>query len=212
MLIFEFSQQAVARGGQAIFTDINLYWEVPKHFESVPAIGPGGEYTGKTYADYLHLAQKFVWLLFEVFKEGDGVREAFLLPQAPGPHHRKIFPDARAPGIPESHLRRGRRMGNTYFVFDRGQTAKISECCRLSFKLEARDLEDAKEPWRMRYCALQNVTLNLPRIAYEAGGDDTALFSRLADTLELAVEAHLQKRAFIQNTARNWGRPDRSPC
>jgi len=31
MLIFEFSQQAVARGGQAIFTDINLYWEVPKH-------------------------------------------------------------------------------------------------------------------------------------------------------------------------------------
>ncbi len=42
MLIFEFSQQAVARGGQAIFTDINLYWEVPKHFENVPAIGPGG--------------------------------------------------------------------------------------------------------------------------------------------------------------------------
>ncbi|MFA5615951.1 MAG: anaerobic ribonucleoside-triphosphate reductase, partial [Syntrophorhabdaceae bacterium] len=27
MLIFEFSQQAVARGGQAIFTDINIYWE-----------------------------------------------------------------------------------------------------------------------------------------------------------------------------------------
>ena len=32
MMIFEFSQQAVARGGQAIFTDLNLYWEVPKHF------------------------------------------------------------------------------------------------------------------------------------------------------------------------------------
>ncbi|MGD8561487.1 MAG: anaerobic ribonucleoside-triphosphate reductase, partial [Desulfarculaceae bacterium] len=52
ILIFEFSQQAVARGGQAIFTDINLYWEVPKHFENVPAIGPNGEYTGKTYAEY----------------------------------------------------------------------------------------------------------------------------------------------------------------
>ena len=43
MMIYEFSQQAVARGGQAIFTDINLYWEVPKHFEDVPAIGPGGQ-------------------------------------------------------------------------------------------------------------------------------------------------------------------------
>ena len=52
MLIFEFSQQAVARGGQAIFTDINLYWEVPRHFENVPAIGPGGEFTGETYSHY----------------------------------------------------------------------------------------------------------------------------------------------------------------
>src|SRR5512137_1498418 len=52
MLNFEYSQQAVARGGQAIFTDINLYWEVPKHFQDVPAIGPGGVYTGKTYEEY----------------------------------------------------------------------------------------------------------------------------------------------------------------
>ena len=53
MLIYEYSQQAVARGGQAIFSDINLYWEIPKHFENVPAIGPGGQYTGKNYGDYL---------------------------------------------------------------------------------------------------------------------------------------------------------------
>ncbi|NVM57380.1 MAG: anaerobic ribonucleoside-triphosphate reductase, partial [Desulfobacterales bacterium] len=70
MMIFEFSQQAVARGGQAIFTDLNLYWEVPKHFEDVPAIGPGGLYTGKTYAGYEKEAQRFVWKLFEVFKDG----------------------------------------------------------------------------------------------------------------------------------------------
>jgi len=68
----EFSQQAVARGGQAIFTDINLYWEVPKHFEDVPAIGPGGGFTGKTYAAYEKDAQRFVWALFDVYKEGDG--------------------------------------------------------------------------------------------------------------------------------------------
>ena len=28
----------------------------------------------------------------------------------------------------------------------------------------------------MRYCALQNVTLNLPRAAYRAAGDDELLF------------------------------------
>jgi ribonucleoside-triphosphate reductase len=197
MMVFEFSQQAVARGGQAIFTDINLYWEVPRHFEGVPAIGPGGDYTGKTYADYLPLAQKFVWLLFEVFKEGDGSGRPFFFPKPLVHITEKFF---QTPGHQEflDHICEVAALkGNTYFVFDRGQTAKVSECCRLSFKLEAQDLRDAWEPWKMRYCALQNVTLNLPRLAYQAEGDDTALFARLAETMELAVQAHLQKKAFI---------------
>ena len=197
MLIFEFSQQAVARGGQAIFTDINLYWEVPRHFEGVPAIGPGGEYTGKTYLDYLPLAQKFVWLLFDVFKEGDGAGRPFFFPKPLVHITEKFF---QTPGHEDflNHICEVATVkGNTYFVFDRGQTAKISECCRLSFKLEAQDLLDAQEPWKMRYCALQNVTVNFPRLAYHAEGNDTALFTKLAESVELAVDAHLQKRAFI---------------
>ncbi len=197
MMIFEFSQQAVARGGQAIFTDINLYWEVPQHFEGVQAIGPGGEYTGKTYLDYLPLAQKFVWLLFEVYKEGDGADRPFFFPKPLVHITEKFF---RTPGHQEflDHICEVASLkGNTYFVFDRGQTAKISECCRLSFKLEAQDLLDAHEPWKMRYCALQNVTINFPRLAYQAEGNDSALFSKLAESVELAVEAHLQKSAFI---------------
>ena len=62
--------------------------------------------------------------------------------------------------------------GNTYFVFDRGKTAKITECCRLSLQAREADLGDAKTPWKMRYSALQNVTLNLPRAAYEANRND----------------------------------------
>ncbi|MGA2193238.1 MAG: anaerobic ribonucleoside-triphosphate reductase, partial [Nitrospirota bacterium] len=90
------------------------------------------------------------------------------------------------------------KMGNTYYVFDRGDTAKISECCRLSFKLEKQDLEDAREPWRMRYSALQNVTLNLPRIAFEAKGSDSELWRVLAERMEVAAKAHQQKRYFIE--------------
>jgi ribonucleoside-triphosphate reductase len=40
----------------------------------------------------------------------------------------------------------------------------------------------------MRYCALQNVSLNLPRIAYMAKGDDTRLFDLLTDRFVLAVK------------------------
>ncbi len=49
ILVFEFAQQAVARGGQSIFSDLNLYWEVPDHFQNVDAIGPNGKFTGKVY-------------------------------------------------------------------------------------------------------------------------------------------------------------------
>jgi ribonucleoside-triphosphate reductase (formate) len=199
MLVYEFSQQAVARGGQAIFTDINLYWEVPKHFENVPAIGPGGTFTGKTYGDYEKEAQRFVWFLFDVYKEGDGTGRPFFFPKPLVHITEKFF---KTPGHQE-FLRHicdvASEKGTTYFVFDRGETAKISECCRLSFKLNDDDLNDAKQPWRMRFCALQNVTINLPRLGYTSNGDDEALIKNLTEKMDIAVKAHLQKKAFIES-------------
>jgi len=199
MLIYEFSQQAVARGGQAIFTDINLYWEVPKHFEDVPAIGPGGTFTGKTYKEYEKEAQRFVWFLFDVYKEGDGTGRPFFFPKPLVHITEKFF---KTPGHQEflDHICDvASEKGSTYFVFDRGETAKISECCRLSFKLNESDLEDAKKPWKMRFCALQNITVNLPRLGYRSNGDEAALLRHLRSMVELAVKAHLQKKEFIEN-------------
>lgn len=199
ILIYEFSQQAVARGGQAIFSDINLYWEIPRHFQDVPAIGPGGEYTGKTYKEYMKEAQSFFKGLFEVYLEGDGSGRPFFFPK-PLVHITEDF--FKTPGHEEclEFLSRvAAEKGNTYFVFDRRNEAKISECCRLSFKLERSDIEDAKKPWRMRYSALQNVSVNLPRIAYRAGGNDEVLFNYLKNILEIAVKGHRQKRIFLEH-------------
>lgn len=197
MLIFEYSQQSVARGGQAIFSDINLYWEVPKHFRDVPAIGPGGQYTGKKYGDYMAEAQKFVWCLFDTYLDGDGTGRPFFFPK-PLVHITEDF--FRTPGWEDflNHISDvSSRRGNTYYVFDRGETAKISECCRLSFKLEATDIADALTPWKMRYSALQNVTLNLPRAAYYSRGSEQELYKNLDQMLNYAVNAHVQKRNFI---------------
>lgn len=198
MLIFEFSQQAVARGGQAIFSDINIYWEVPKHFENVPAIGPGGHYTGKTYGEYEAQAQRFAWALFEVYKEGDAAGRPFFFPKPLVHITEKFFNTEGHMDFLHHICAVAADKGNTYFIFDRGETAKISECCRLSFKLEASDLKDAMHPWRMRYSALQNITINLPRLAYKANGNDTKLFSQLTDQMMLAVKGHEEKKKFIE--------------
>ncbi|UCG17320.1 MAG: hypothetical protein JSV19_04665, partial [Phycisphaerales bacterium] len=204
MMIFEFSQQAVARGGQAIFTDLNLYWEIPRHFEDVQAVGPMGEYTGKTYSQYEHEAQRFAWFLFEVYREGDGSGRPFFFPK-PLVHITEKFFRTRGHREFLHHICEvASEKGNTYFVFDRGETAKVSECCRLSFKLDASDLEDAKQPWKMRYCALQNVTLNLPRIGYLSGGDDRSLFEKVEEYMDADIQALWRRGEDVRGWARYW--------
>ena len=168
MLIFEFNQLAGGRGGQVAFTDINLYYEVPRHFRDVPAIGPGGKFTGRTYGEYAEESKRFLRALFEVYLEGDSRGQPFFFPK-PLLHITDAF--FEEPGWEEmlafASLVAAEK-GNTYFVFDRGGVAKLSECCRLSFELTPEDLLEAKTPWKMRYSALQNVTINLPRLAYRS--------------------------------------------
>ncbi|MBI5000478.1 MAG: anaerobic ribonucleoside-triphosphate reductase [Euryarchaeota archaeon] len=197
ILVFEFAQQAVARGGQSIFSDLNLYWETPKHFKDVEAMGPEGKMTGNTYSDYIEDAQRFVTALFKVYMCGDAMGRPFFFPK-PNVHITERFFDT--PGHEEFLTQIcdvASEKGNTYFVFDRGDTARISECCRLAFKLDNTDLEDAKTPWKMRYSAMQNVTVNLPRVAYEAHMDDKLLFEKLTERLMAVARAHEQKKDFI---------------
>ncbi len=198
MMIFEFNQLAGGRGGQVAFTDVNLYWEVPDHFAEVPAIGPGGEFTGRTYGSYEKTAQRFVNALIDVYMQGDANGTPFFFPKPLVHITEKFFKTAGH----EAFLRRLCELavvkGNTYFVFDRGNMAKISECCRLSFELSAEDIAEAKTPWKMRFSALQNVTLNLPRAGYKAAGNEEKLYAELDRLVELAVFAHKEKRNFIE--------------
>jgi ribonucleoside-triphosphate reductase len=198
MLIFEFAQQAVARGGQSIFSDLNLYWEIPKHFEGVPAIGPGGEFTGNNYEDYLPESQRFATALFNVYKKGDGQGRPFFFPKAQLHITDRLQKTEGWEEFLNLAAEVSSEKGNTYYVFDRGDTAKISECCRLSFKLEDSDLKDAETPWKMRYSAIQNATLNMPRLAYQANGDDDELRDIMTERMMLMAEAHQRKKGFIQ--------------
>ncbi|MDF1542448.1 MAG: anaerobic ribonucleoside-triphosphate reductase [Anaerosomatales bacterium] len=197
MLIFEFNQLAGARGSQVVFTDFNLYFNVPRHFADTPAIGPGGEYTGKTYREYESEAQRFVTAMMNVYMRGDATGKTFVFPKPllhisedffASPGHAEFFELACAVAS---------RQGITYFVFDRGDEVTVSQCCRLKLKLSQEQLDETSTPEIMRFSALQNVTINLPRIAYKASGNDQALFMELNRALELVAKAHLQKLEFI---------------
>jgi len=194
MLIYEFSQLTSARGGQAMFTDIHLYWDIPKHLKDLPVIGPGGLLLEKPCMAYEREARQFAWALFEVYKKGDGTGKPFIFPR-PVLH---ITADFFKSDGHEAFLRHvcevSVEKGNPCFVFDRG-TSETREAFGHPYpSLE----EDLTSPWVTRYFVLQNVTLNLPRIAYRAKKDDQALFGLLDDIVDLAVKAHIQKRNFIE--------------
>jgi ribonucleoside-triphosphate reductase len=215
MIIYEFNQLAGARGSQVVFTDFNLYYGIPSHFRDTPAIGPGGKYMKKegdeivyldrpeegclTYKDFEYEANQFLKALFEVYLEGDATGKTFVFPK-PLLHINEDF--FRTPGW-EDFLylacKVASHQGITYFVFDRGGQVTVSQCCRLKLKLGEKDLQEAKSPEKMRFTALQNVTINLPRIAYKARGNDKVVFSELEKAMELVAKAHLQKKEFISN-------------
>ena len=194
MLVYEFSQLTSARGGQAIFTDIHLYWEVPDFLADLPAIGPGGRPTGRTFGEHGEEARRFAQALMRVYRKGDAAGKPFIFPR-PIVHITDQFFDT--PGheaFLEEACGAAAAKGNICFALERGAAAALAPGANFAFPAE-----EAGTPWKRRYASLQNVTINLPRLGYRAPDMDNAgLFSLLDETMAKAAKAHLQKRDFIQ--------------
>ncbi len=84
--------------------------------------------------------------------------------------------------------------GNPCFVFDRGDES----AWRIFGHPFPGPAADLTTPWLPRYICLHNVSVNLPRLAYRAQGDDRVLFQLLDDAVDLAAKAHVQKRDFME--------------
>jgi anaerobic ribonucleoside-triphosphate reductase len=224
MLVYEFSQLTSAPGGQAMFTDIHLYWEVPRLLADLPAIGPGGKPTGRTCGEYREESQRFARALMNVYREGDAAGKPFVFPRTIVHITDEFF---RTPGhdaFLEELCGVASAKGNPCFALDREDEESSDVChCRdrgrnpqdppselvLTGKprpvgggLHFSGKDRAGIPadlWRRSIASIQNVTLNLPRLGYRAGADDHHLFVLLDEMIALAVKAHVQKREFIES-------------
>ena len=194
-LIFSSSQNAFSRGGQTLFLDFNIHTGVPEYLKSVPAIGPGGKYTGRTYGSYERTAQRFCTAMLDVWREGDQYGNIFAFPKCDLHVNSYSFGDAAQRKILQHACEIAGENGLPYFVFDRDEVT-MSACCRLRTVIE--DDHMIRHPESMRFCGFQNVTINLPQCAYRAGaGDFDALYAEVDQMIEIAITAHRQKRAFV---------------
>ena len=204
-LIFSASQNAFSRGGQSLFTDHNIHTGIPNYLKKIPAIGPSGKYTGKTYAAYEEMAQRFAKAMLSVWRKGDKDGRPFAFPKADLHISDDTFKDPKQREVLEYACQIASENGAPYFVFDRDEVT-LSACCRLRTKIK--DNYMIEHPESMRFCGFQNITINLPQAAYRAGkGNLNSLYKEIDRCMELAIKAHFQKKEFIQKLMTEPGLP-----
>ncbi len=188
MFVYEMSQMYVARGGQTVFSDIDIEYGVPSVVADMPAVLPGGIVRDSiTYGDFEEEAIKFAHALTEVYTEGDYVGKPFFFPKPNYKLRKECF---KKEGFEEFMIAVHRcvaKYGSPYFLnLLAGYLPDnvFAQCCRLVLSPDANDWEDFAKGC-MRTGSLQVVTINLPRIAYESKDEDK-LFNLLRERMELA--------------------------
>ena len=161
-----------------------------------------------TYADYTQEAQDFCRALLKVFGDGDANGRIFEFPKCDFHVSDETYEDPAQFAIFQEACELASKNGSTYFIFDRDEVT-LSACCRLRTTIS--DSRMLKHPECMRFCGFQNVTINIPQASYRAariGGDVVKnFFDELDRTMELAVDAHLQKKARTTEMLSGPGHP-----
>jgi len=206
LFIYEMAQMAVARGAQVVFSDLNMDFGIPDIIKDVDAIGPKGKIVGK-YGDYWDESSKFANALLDVYGEGDARGVPFMFPKPLIKVRREHIHNDEFGEFLKHACEVSATKGNPYYI---NQTTyedeNISMCCRLRHKLKPEDHDDIVEG-RMRSSAIQNNTINMPRIAYKARGNDALLFDLLYDAMKLCYEVHEIKRDVTQKLLDAGGAP-----
>ncbi|NPA62984.1 MAG: anaerobic ribonucleoside-triphosphate reductase [Methanococci archaeon] len=190
MFIYEMNQMYVSRGGQCVFSSINLELEIPEFLRDKPAVIAGT--TRGTYGDYEEEAKLILEALVDVMMEGDAMGKPFIFPNFIIKLRESAFKDENKELMYKIH-ELSAKFGIPYFINmlpDWQEVNTNSMGCRT--RLSGNWTGDA-EVDTLRTGNMQWYSLNLPRIAYEANGDDDRLFEILHERLELVKEALLIK-------------------
>jgi len=161
-----------------------------------------------TYGDFEVEAREFALALMQVWAEGDRHGHVFEFPKCDFHVSEETFRDPEQYNIFMRACELAAQNGSTYFIFDRDEVT-LSACCRLRTTIQ--DNRMLRPPESMRFCGFQNITINIPQAAYRAARKGRpnleGLCEELDATMELAVQAHLQKRDRIAELISGPGYP-----
>ncbi|HMW02327.1 MAG TPA: anaerobic ribonucleoside-triphosphate reductase [Acidobacteriota bacterium] len=194
-LLFELSSPSAARGGQMLTCTLHLDWEVPPYMGDRIAIGPGGESTGRSYRDYSEAAQKLLRAIYEAYLEGDGQKLPFTGAQLVLHIAQHFSESVGYKGLLDTVSQVATGRGGIHIVFDRNNAHSFYR--RYGVPLEGALSRADTTEWCT--AVFQAVGVNLPRAAYRSGStNQTAILEELTRLMDVAAQAHLEKRIFLE--------------
>jgi anaerobic ribonucleoside-triphosphate reductase len=213
MMFFEYTQAYVARGGQLVFSNIQVQPGVPDLWRDVPIVMHGhvGPDVYGTYEDEVRLLFR---ALYDVAGEGDYWGKPFNFPKL----ENSLSPEFFKPEYDDVWLDVHKvvaKFGLPYFdnmmpaYRGYGKGVSCYQCCAYCFVETPEDSEDFDEKLNFNngkhftMGSWQVASLNLPRIAYKANGDDEKLFEESRRLMDLGLEVFKAKKRWMDLAVKN---------
>ncbi|CAD6493613.1 MAG: Anaerobic ribonucleoside-triphosphate reductase [Candidatus Argoarchaeum ethanivorans] len=236
MFVYEMTQMMVARGGQPVFSSVQLSPGVPKLWKDKPAVYKGKVWDGvqaqlRTYGEFEREVRLLFEALMQVMLKGDHFGKPFNFPKPEisiEPYFMKEdeeFNKNNPTVLSYDELytlsfELAAKQGSPYFDNQlpeyRGAGDGIScyQCCAYNFSSTSTDdneFEDKlyfKDGKHFSMGAWQVVSINCPRAAYKAErGNTKELFAELKKMMDTAVELFQVKRDWMEHIIRNKRMP-----
>lgn len=213
MMFFEYTQAYVARGGQLVFSNIQVQPGVPELWRKVPIV-VHGRVGPDLYGDYEDEVRLMFRALYDVAFQGDYWGKPFNFPKL----ENTLSPEFFKPEYDEFWLDVHKvvaKFGIPYFdnlmpaYRGYGKGVSCYQCCAYCFvetPESSPDFEDKLYFNNGRHFTMgswQVVSLNLPRMAYRANGNDEKLFEESRRLMDLAVEVFRTKKKWMNLVIKN---------
>jgi ribonucleoside-triphosphate reductase (formate) len=196
-LLYELSAPTIARGGQPVRCDLHFDWVAPSYLRDLAIVGAGGEKLSLTYESVGEVARSFLKILFEVYLEGDGQGFSFIGPRPILHLNDQFIANPGNRGFLDLVTRVASERGGVVLAFDRTNHSNGDDFTA-RYGVSADKLHRAGDSWQWRAATFSSVALNLPRVGYRAECNQVIVFELLTTLLELAAQASLEKRIFLE--------------
>lgn len=233
MFVYEMTQMMVARGGQLVFSSVQLSPGVPALWKDKPCVYKGKVWDGeqaprRCYGEFEREVRLLFLGLMDVMLEGDAWGKPFNFPKPEISIEPDFMTEDEAfngahPDLPtyrDLYLKSfelASKFGTPYYDNQlpayRGAGKGIScyQCCAYQFSSLAENDSGFDDKLYFRdgkhfsMGSWQVVSVNCPRAAYIAEGSDDRLFAELKGLMDKAVETFRIKRRWM-NIVRGNGR------